>query len=54
MKCPNIKTIGNDNYSRDYREPTERISGRMHPCLLESGDTCPEWEQIKKEAENGN
>jgi len=48
-KCPYIKTIGNSEESMDMCELTERPSGRIKTCLLVSGDTCEEWENIKEE-----
>jgi len=48
-RCPNIrgKQLGGESF--DYCELTERPSGRIKPCLLESGEKCEEWEEIKRE-----
>ena len=51
MKCPHIisKRYGDDGI--DYCSLTERISGRIKPCLLLIGE-CEEWNDIKKEWED--
>ena len=48
-RCPHIirKSAGDESY--DLCERTERPSGRIKPCLLESGDECETWEEIKRE-----
>ena len=50
-RCPHIrrKSVGDESW--DFCDITERPSGRIKPCLLESGDICTEWEEIKKEWE---
>ncbi len=48
-KCPNIRTKSAGDESWDFCDLTERPSGRIKPCLLESSETCEEWEEIKKE-----
>ena len=44
-KCPHIRRVG----EFDFCELTERPSGRIHPCVLMSGETCEIWEEIKRE-----
>ena len=53
-RCPHIK--GSGIISRkweitDYCELSEKPSGRIHPCVLISGEVCEEWELIKREEE---
>ena len=50
-QCPHIKRVRAGDESMDFCRETERPSGRIKPCLLESGDTCEYWEEIKKEME---
>ena len=47
-KCPNITT----RYGVVCCKETERPSGRIKPCLLESGEECQEWNEIQKEWED--
>lgn len=55
MRCPYVRTKtgkdswGNVVYEEDFCELTEKPSGRIHHCILQSGDTCEEWEKIQKE-----
>ena len=48
-RCPYIRRVGVGEYSRDYCELTEKPSGRIHPCILVSSETCEIWEEIKRE-----
>ncbi|KKL94508.1 hypothetical protein LCGC14_1863950 [marine sediment metagenome] len=54
MKCPHIirKSAGDESW--DFCELTEKPSGRIKGCLLESGDVCETWEEIQGEWENDN
>jgi len=52
QECPHIKRKRAGDESLDYCELTEKVSGRIHPCELVSGDKCEEWEDIKKEWED--
>ncbi len=44
-RCPEM--ISKQDW--DYCKLTEKVSGRIHPCLLMSGDECETWEEIRKE-----
>jgi len=48
-KCPHIRHKSAGDESLDYCELTEKVSGRIHPCELVSGDKCEIWEEIQKE-----
>lgn len=50
-ECPFIirKSAGDESY--DLCEATERPSGRIKPCLLESGLECDIWNEIQAEWE---
>lgn len=52
LKCPHIISRGE---GADFCELTEKVSGRIHPCELQSSGKCTVWEEIKiewaKEAE---
>jgi len=50
-RCPHIITKCE---GWDYCELSEKPSGRIHPCMLQSGEECRIWEEIKREAENEN
>jgi len=47
-KCPHMRS----KQDYDFCELTERLSGRIKPCLLMSGEHCEEWEEIQKEWAN--
>ena len=49
MRCPYAMA---KNENQDWCELTAKPSGRIHPCLLMSGDTCEEWEEYKKGAKD--
>ena len=51
-RCPYIISYGTEGVVFDYCELTHRVSGRLKYCLLMSGDTCPDYEEIKKEWED--
>ena len=46
--CPNIT----NRHGIDCCRESERPSGRIKTCHLVSGDTCEEWNEIKKEWRN--
>ncbi len=48
-RCPHIITKSAGDESYDCCELTERPSGRIKPCLLESSSECEIWEEIQKE-----
>ena len=48
QRCPHMRTKGDV----DFCELTEKVSGRIHPCILMTYDTCLEFEDIKKEWAN--
>jgi len=50
-RCPHIRTRGGPDAAMDFCAETEKPSGRIHPCLLVSGEECEIWEEIKKEEE---
>ena len=48
-KCPHINSRGFEDEVIDLCMLSEKLSGRIHPCLLVGGDTCEIWEEIKRE-----
>ena len=44
-RCPYIKSVGDVDFCKE----SERPSGRIKQCLLMSGATCKEWEEIQRE-----
>lgn len=48
-RCPHIKRKSAGDEFYDLCEITERPSGRIKPCLLESGDSCEVWNEIQEE-----
>ena len=49
QRCPHIvkKAVGDEAY--DLCGLTERPSGRIKSCLLESGESCEVWNEIQGE-----
>jgi len=45
QRCPNARSKA----FHDYCDLTERPSGRIKACLLETGDSCEEWDEIQAE-----
>jgi len=53
IRCPHMNSIGYfDDKSTDLCMLSEKPSGRIHPCLLVSGDVCEIWEEIKSDSED--
>lgn len=48
-ECPHIMRVRAGDEDMDFCELTERVSGRIHPCELVSGNKCETWEEIKRE-----
>lgn len=48
-RCPHANPKGYCNESITLCMLSEKPSGRIHPCLLESGRECEIWEEIKRE-----
>jgi len=48
-RCPHSisKRAGDETYY--FCELTERPSGRIKPCLVEYGDKCEIWNELKEE-----
>lgn len=51
-RCPHIIRKQAGDESSDFCDTTERPSGRIKPCLLESGSECEVWNEIKREWQN--
>ena len=52
-RCPHkIRKQAGDE-SLDFCELTERLSGRIQHCLLESGEECETWNEIQIELKTG-
>ena len=48
-QCPHIRRKSGGDETYDFCDLTEKMSGRIHPCLLVSGDTCDTWQEIQEE-----
>jgi len=51
-RCPHIKRRHIGDESWDFCELTERPSGRIKPCLLESSDECEIYGEFLMEVSN--
>ena len=51
-RCEYIRTLVGRNAAGDTKGEMDWCTLSDHPCLLMSGDTCEEWEEIKKEWDN--
>ncbi len=48
-QCPHIRSKSGGDETYDFCDLTEKMSGRIHPCLLVSDDTCDTWQEIQEE-----